>query len=148
MQQPSKVCIDTNLVVRLIIEPDDEAVLTLWNEWERLGRQAVAPSLLRYELANSLHRFGRERSFSLTSVRELLDTALSFEIEYHDDLVLHAEAIVMARRFNRPATYDAHFLALAERLGIDFYTGDRRLWNTVRHQLPWVRLVETSNPNS
>lgn len=144
MPPSSKVCVDTNLIVRLVLDPDDEVVWNLWNEWERAGWQVIAPSLLRYELSNSLHRFGHQHSLGLTTIREFLDVALSFAIEYHDDFAIHAEAIEIARRFNRPASYDAHFLALAERLGVEFYTGDQRLWNAVRHQLPWVRLVDST----
>ncbi len=37
--------------------------------------------------------------------------------------------------------YDAHYLALAARLGAEFWTADQRLVNTVQSALPWVRFV-------
>jgi len=40
------------------------------------------------------------------------------------------------------AVYDAHYLALAERLGAEMWTADRRLCQAVGAALPWVRLVE------
>jgi len=38
---------------------------------------------------------------------------------------------VMAERFMLPAAYDAHYLALDERLGATFVTTDQRLANAV-----------------
>jgi predicted nucleic acid-binding protein len=54
---------------------------------------------------------------------------------------MSTEALVIAGRFTLPATYEAHYLALAERFGVEFCTTDRRLFNTVSASLPWVRLV-------
>ena len=45
----------------------------------------------------------------------------------------------LATRFNRPAAYDAHYLALAEMMNCEFWTADRRLFNVVKDELPWVR---------
>ncbi len=36
-------------------------------------------------------------------------------------------------------SYDAHYLALAEHLGCEFWTADKRLHNAVHEKLPWVR---------
>ena len=38
--------------------------------------------------------------------------------------------------------YDAHYLALAERLGAEFWTADRRLQQAVGATLLWVRLLD------
>lgn len=45
----------------------------------------------------------------------------------------------LAHQFNLPATYDPHYLALAEREGCEYWTADARLWNTVKGKLAWVR---------
>jgi predicted nucleic acid-binding protein len=36
------------------------------------------------------------------------------------------------------ATYDAHYLALADYLGGEFWTADRRLAKVVQRELGWV----------
>jgi len=74
-------------------------------------------------------------------VTGLLDQVLGFDLRAYGDAELHQQALKIAQRENLPATYDAHYLALAERLGIEFLTGDRRLFNAVRSRLPWVYLV-------
>jgi hypothetical protein len=43
-------------------------------------------------------------------------------------------------RFGIGATYDAHYLAVAEQEKADFWTIDRRLVSAVAAELPWVNL--------
>ncbi len=45
----------------------------------------------------------------------------------------------MTQKFRLPATYEAHYLALAEREACDYWTADERLWNGVKGELSWVR---------
>ena len=59
----------------------------------------------------------------------------------HTDEDLHLSALEFASHFNLSAAYDAHYLALAAKLGIEFWTADRRSANVVRAQLDWVRLA-------
>jgi len=54
---------------------------------------------------------------------------------------LHRRALQLAEALSLPAAYDAHYLALAERVGAEFWTTDRRLANKVREALPWVHLL-------
>ncbi len=49
----------------------------------------------------------------------------------------------LAHQYGLPAAYDAHYLALAEREGCEYWTTDERLWNAVKAQLPWVRWLGT-----
>jgi len=52
----------------------------------------------------------------------------------------------LATHFNRPTAYDAHYLALAEMLGCEFWTADRRLYNAVKEELPWVKWLSDFRP--
>ena len=47
-------------------------------------------------------------------------------------------------RLRRAAAYDSFYLALAETLGVDLWTTDRRLRTAV--DLPWVQALEPENP--
>ena len=55
---------------------------------------------------------------------------------------MHEQALDLAERFAFQAAYDAHYLALAEWLGGEFWTADGRLVQAVQAGLPWVHLVE------
>jgi len=52
---------------------------------------------------------------------------------------LHQRAWELAKQFNRPQVYDSHYLALAEILDLELWTGDERLYNAVQDKLSWVR---------
>jgi predicted nucleic acid-binding protein len=138
----SWLCVDANLVIRLIADPNDEAVLQLWERWDAEGRQLAAPALLYYEVTNALYRYRRMGLMGPSSVRLALQAALSLPLHLHQDVGLHRRALDLAERFDLPAAYDGHYLALAERLGAEFWTADRRLVEAVQAALPWVHLVE------
>ena len=54
---------------------------------------------------------------------------------------LDQPGIQLARYLTLPACYDAQYLALAEHLGVEFWTCDGRLVKKVESKLPWVRLA-------
>jgi predicted nucleic acid-binding protein len=118
------------------------SINALWASWEDAGIALVAPGLLHYEVANALHQYRKSGARSTVAAAASLRAALELPITLHSDGVLHERAMNLAERFSLGAAYDAHYLALAERLGAEFWTADRRLANSVRHELEWVRLAE------
>lgn len=70
-----------------------------------------------------------------------MDAVLALPIQLHCDSWLHVSALEFAERFRLRAAYDAHYLALADHLRCEFWTGDRKLFNAVASELPWVRLI-------
>jgi predicted nucleic acid-binding protein len=137
----SWLCVDANLVVRLVADPKDEFGRGLWEQWDAEGQQLAAPTLLYYEVTNALYRYRRQGLMSLVAVRLALKAAFSLPLHLYGEAALHQRALDMAERFSLPAAYDAHYLALAEQLAADFWTADRKLVRAVQDALPWVRLV-------
>ena len=136
------LCLDANILVRRVTEPDNASIQDLWRGWRAAQREFVAPVLLRFEVTNALHRLRRAGVVSSPTTLLLLDAALAEPITLHADQDLHTAALGFAARFDLPAAYDAHYLALADRLGVAFWTADRRLAHTVQPHLPWVRIAE------
>jgi len=135
-------CVDANLVIRLVADPADRTIQALWEGWNSEPCRLAAPSLLPYEVTNALYRYYKLGVLSQASVRLALRAALALPVELHEDEALHAAALDLAERLSLPAAYDAHYLALAERLGGDFWTADGRLARAVQGELPWVHLAE------
>ncbi|MGI2907806.1 type II toxin-antitoxin system VapC family toxin [Tolypothrix sp. VBCCA 56010] len=101
----------------------------------------VAPSLIYYELSNALHRSAVAGQIAVEEADQVLAEAMNLNIRLYGDAELHQQALIIARNLRLSATYDSHYLALAKRLGCEFWTADRRLFNSVQAALPWVNLV-------
>ncbi len=141
MPKSSAICVDANLVLRFVTRDEDEIITNLWHQWLIEERSFVAPLLLRYEVTNALHRLRRAGTLTDAGTLDALHSALDLPINLHD-AELHDLALGFAARFDLPAAYDAHYLVLADRLGVEFWTADRRLAHTVGPHLPLVRLAE------
>ena len=103
----------------------------------------VAPTLLYYEVTNGLYRYQKASALPLEVVEKALAAALALPIELVSNKELHARAKDAAAMYNLSATYDAHYLALAQWLEVDLWTADMRLVNSLKpHKLTWVKSIE------
>ncbi len=143
----SQVCIDVNLVLKLVlVEEDSPKAQHLWGTWVDADIRIVAPPLLAFEgtsvICNKMQRglVPPEEAELMFKAFHLLDVRLL----YPDGL--HETAWEMAKRFNRPQAYDSHYLALAEILGLELWTADKRLYNAVKHDLSWVKWLGDYSP--
>jgi predicted nucleic acid-binding protein len=115
-------------------------IVRQWREWRDMRMHLAAPRLIRYEVTNALHQLIRRREIDQHVANAALRTLLEMPIALYHEVALHQTALTYAVRFNIKATYDAHYLALAEHLSCELWTGDKRLHNSVGHHLPWVQL--------
>lgn len=142
MSNSSIVCVDANIVVRIVL-PANKSVQTLLKKWNSQNTRLVAPTLHFYEVANSLYQYEKHGQLSREVVHDALDVALALPIELIGDADLHRRAISLASTYRLPAAYDAHYLALAERLNAELWTTDERLVNAVKSgKLTWVKLAQ------
>lgn len=138
----SPICVDASLIIRLMQSGTYESpTAILWKEWHEAGRSVVAPSLLYYEVTNAIYRYVIHREMLLEEATDILNAIVQLDITPYENANLHRRALELARQFSLSATYDAHYLALAEMLGAEFWTADRRLVRAVSTALPWVREV-------
>jgi len=61
-------------------------------------------------------------------------------IKLFGDSALHQTAMRLATQFSLPGTYNAHYLALAQRLEAELWTTDKKLVNSVVADFPNVHL--------
>jgi predicted nucleic acid-binding protein len=142
MPNSSRICVDARILVRLLGSSPHPAIQNRWDRWLSERTSIVAPRLLRYEIVNAFRQMVRTNELSEEGARFPLRAMLELPVVLHDDDQLHLDALTFACRFNLPATYDALYLALAERLDCPFWTADKRLARAVQKDLPWVRLLE------
>ena len=136
------VCVDASLMVKLALpEQDSGLVRNLWAEWERRAVPRLVPTLWGYEVASVIRKHGQRGTLSPQHEGEALDYLLSLPVQVVDMWGRHRDAWRLARDLGLTATYDAHYLLLARELGVEFWTGDRRLYNSVKGTLRWVRWI-------
>jgi len=128
--------------VRLLVPgPESASAEKLFREWSALGQIKAAPNLIGYEVTNALLRYRGAGVLTGDEMHTALGYFLSLDIQLMGDAALHKRALEFALEYALPAAYDAHYLALAERLGAELWTVDRKLVNRLSDKLAWVRLA-------
>ncbi len=137
------VCVDASFVVALLaVERFTEACTRHWKAWIEEDVRILAPALAGYEITSALYRKAFRKIIDSESHQAALRQFLALDIESIHLPILHIRASDLAARFNRPNTYDAHYLALAEYYNCPLWTADEKLYNSVKDQFEWIKWVE------
>ena len=96
--------------------------------WRRDSARLCAPLLWEYELATAVCKAVALGMFDQQQATAAMESLLGLQVErVSPDLAMHTAALFWADKLGQVVAYDAQYLALAERLGADFWTADRRL---------------------
>lgn len=138
----SRICIDASVALKLVLpEPDSDQVAVEWENWMSAGMEITAPYLFVYETSSVLRNRVYRQELTQKEADDALGILASLAISYLHPLTIQQSAWELARRFNRPTAYDCFYLALAQHQGCTLWTGDKRLYNAVKDELGWVRLL-------
>ena len=131
------------MAVKWVLEDEDRAreAADLRAATVRSGEAIVAPTLLPYEVANVVHQRVRRREVKPEDGLVLIDRFLALPIRLAAPPGLHRRALALAAEFGLPASYDAHYLALAELADCDLWTDDRRLLRGVGNRFARLRWI-------
>ena len=134
------VCVDASIAIKLLVdEPDSVDAMAQWETWVRSGTMVYAPRLFVWECANAVRRAvvqGRLPADEAVAALQRL-TGIDVDLVNVEDDVIHVYQNFVAK-YDMPAMYDATYLAVADMLGCELWTADKRLYRTVGHALPWV----------
>jgi predicted nucleic acid-binding protein len=101
----------------------------------------VAPGLLPFEVADALYRRVLKGEISANDARTGVQAILDAGPVLLDHTPLHAEAIDLASDLGRRASFDAYYLALAQRENCECWTADWQFWDLARDRHPRLRWV-------
>lgn len=143
----SRVVVDSGiLLTSALLETLAPQAEALMNQWTQYKVQLAAPILFRYEVVAVTRKAVYQNRISLVRGLQIRDFLLTYPVELHFDEALLKRAYELASTHNRPTTYDSQYLAVAERLGCDFWTADERLFNAVSPVLSWVKWLGNFTP--
>ena len=110
---------------------------------ELRGTEIQVPVLWEYEVVSTLRKAVAGGSLASEAAERALDRLLALpDVRVAPDPPLHRSALRWAERIGQIVAYDAQYLALAERLGADFWTADRRLARCAQETgADWVRCL-------
>ncbi len=136
------ICIDANVAVKWVLpEEHAETALALFTDAAQAHQPIVVPPLFPIEATNIIRRQAPKRNIPLEEARRLLERFFTFPVTLSNPPSLHLTAFDIAVTYNLPATYDAHYVALAQLLGCAFWTADQRLINALAGRLTFVRWI-------
>jgi len=138
----SEVVVDASLVIKWVIHEEDSGkALSLLTDWTAKNVVIHVPALLAYEVPNLLYRRTRRGEIDLPKAKEIFSRLMTSELSvyFSQEASLGLQAMELAHRYHLPATYDSHYLALAQSKNCDLWTADARLWAALQGQVTWVR---------
>jgi predicted nucleic acid-binding protein len=141
-----RVVVDTSVVLAFYFpaEPLKPQALALLADAARGRVRLAVPTLTRYELINALslalRGFRGPQRLSQRQGQAVLAAVTALPLEEHGVTGLEPRMLSLAVAHERSA-YDACYVALAERLGVEFVTGDGRLVRALARTFPQVRFL-------
>lgn len=138
----SWVVADSGVFLAVVLnEPYSTQADALIALWKQDGIRIAAPYLFRYEAVAVVRKHVARGTLKPEDGVAALEKLLLEPVKVFMDDDLLRRAYELATRFNRPTTYDSQYLAVAERLGCEFWTADERFFNILTHDLNWVKWV-------
>jgi predicted nucleic acid-binding protein len=139
------ICVDASFTINLINSKSlDSLFIKLWENWQQNSATIIAPTLFYYEITNALHRMNQANLLTIEDTEKALQDALNLGIVLYGSSQfpqLHEMALTLAKTLKLSAAYDAHYVALSKLLNAEFYTADKRLYNSIKLSLNWVHFI-------
>ena len=126
--------------------PYSEKASAHWRQWRSDRVRIVVPSLWWYEFVNGIRRSVFLGLLTHDLALEVLEQmALMDWEEVPPSSMLNRSTLIWAKRLDQSKAYDAHYLAVSEQVGAEFWTADERLYNRARDfGISWVRWIMQS----
>jgi len=135
----SDIVTAVSFAFKLVIAEDDSAEADMLKRaWHRQGRRVVVPCWFACEVRNALHQKVRSGLITERAAADFVRIALNRVTVLDPDPGIAVCGIQIASQLRQRASYDAQYLALAERHGCELWTADRRFALTAQPDFPFV----------
>lgn len=140
----NQLVVDASVALKwLLAEELSDRAEALLEDSLQAGTVLVGPPHLTGEVANALYRRIHRSQNSITQdeAEEALAKFLAIPIQIITSDDLYTRAFAFALQHGLSSLYDSLYVVLAELLGAQLWTDDRRLLNTIGQAAPWVRSI-------
>ncbi len=140
----SYLVIDANVAVQSILS-DADSLKAFWGKIDQENLTPCAPRLWMSETTSAIRSLVFQKAISFDDAEDILRAIHGLRVEIMDeDEEQSLRALELAGKLGKSKAYDSFYLALAEKLVVDFWTADERLFNRCRKDLKlnWVHWVE------
>ena len=139
----SYLIVDTSFTIRATLPSvEQQTYIELITQWKAAGQQLCAPTLWLYEVASTFTKMAHFKQLSWEDSQKSMRFALQLGVQLIEpDVQLAMRAWTWTHRLQRATAYDSFYLALAEKLGGELWTADKKLFRATAQS--WVKMVET-----
>jgi predicted nucleic acid-binding protein len=133
--------IDASVVVKWVLEDEPLAheARDLFADAIQRRRRLVGPPLLIAESTNAIYQRFRRKDLTADEADQLVGHIWSRPLDLMSTPDLTQRTYRFVRQHRLANVYDSHYVVLAQELGTEFWTGDERIFNSVRAVAPWVK---------
>ncbi len=126
-------------------EPFTDEAMELFEDWRAGAVRVLAPTVLLAEIASALLRAARLGRLPFPNALDSMRNLVALPFTLADITPLLERAFVVAQQFQQ-GLFDCLYVALAEAQGIEFWTGDQRLFNALHSSFPFLRWIGDYTP--
>jgi predicted nucleic acid-binding protein len=140
------IVLDASVALKLVLAEElSEHAAALVAEKVRAHQPVYGPPTLLSEALSALHKRTRyhdpAKALTYEDAEQALADLLSLGIDLVSPPELYVRTLSFARARGLTRTYDAMHVVLAQLLGVELWTDDRNLLNTLDGAAPWVRWI-------
>jgi predicted nucleic acid-binding protein len=134
-----KLVLDASVAIKWLnpFEALADCANTVRADYEQGQISLLVPAFWDYEVANGINKAVARRDLSEQEGREAIALMLAIRAQ-RIPLASPQESYDLARKY-QSSVYDSGYLSLAEEMGCEFWTADRRLYNAVKDHLGCVK---------
>lgn len=138
--------IDTSVILAFYFpeETYKDYALKILKDYTSGKINLVISSLTWYEVLNAIScllRGLKGRTISTEQAREIISAIDLLGLEKKDIYGLEDKILELTKRYSISA-YDASYLAIADRFNMYLITGDKRFYNSIKRDFPFVQFIK------
>jgi predicted nucleic acid-binding protein len=136
------IVLDASVALKVVLDEEHrEQTQALVGRCMHDGAPLLCPPLMPGEATNALHQRVRRNTITHEEGQSALQILLSFPFQRSEPEGLYQQAYAFAHTHQVRSIYDALYVVTAQLLGLELWTADRNLLNSLGSAAPWVRWI-------